>query len=66
MSEIEALKHHSDNLQVQNDRLKDELEKMVEMNEKIINDLNRKDRILNLKKKNEEKLTNSLMKLQKY
>lgn len=66
ISEIEALQKHSENLQQQNEKLKEELEKMVELNEKIINDLNRKDRILNIKKKNEEKLSNSLMKLQKY
>ena len=60
--EIEAFKSHSNVLQGQNNGLSTELERFVVMDENIRTQLNRRDRVQDLRAKGEEQLANSPVK----
>ena len=60
--EINAFKQHSNVLQSQNNGLSTELERFVVMDENIRTQLNRKDRVHELRAKGEEQLANSPIK----
>ena len=63
--QLQALKHHGDMLQKQNDGLGQELQLMVETDELIRDRLNRRDRVQTLKHRNDYEVTRSITHLER-